>query len=129
MRISDWSSDVCSSDLIDCQPRDRRQLICLRETSLKPRHLAAIDLDRGRAHIIADFNPEFSRLKMGRAQRIMLKSSVGIQAFGDLVYTPDYRAGQRYPLIVDQYESSGFRSEERRVGQEWVSAFRSCVTK
>src|SRR3546814_2566175 len=63
--------------LIDCQPRDRRQLICLRETSLKPRHLAAIDLDRGRAHIIADFNPEFSRLKMGRAQRIMLKSSVG----------------------------------------------------
>src|SRR3546814_2574235 len=112
MRISDWSSDVCSSDLtyahpacsagvvaawvvpgsatvrfvrregwarsetaiydwdsgrdtirrryattallIDCQPRDRRQLICLRETSLKPRHLAAIDLDRGRAHIIAD---------------------------------------------------------------------------
>src|SRR3546814_19451138 len=95
MRISDWSSDVCSSDLlIDCQPRDRRQLICLRETSLKPRHLAAIDLDRGRAHIIADFNPEFSRLKMGRAQRIMLQSSVGIQAC---------------------------RSEERRVGKEGVS--------
>src|SRR3546814_17777385 len=45
---------------------------------------------------------------MGRAQRIMLKSSVGIQAFGDLVYPADYRAGQRYPLIVVQYESRGF---------------------
>ncbi|GAY20121.1 Atxe2 family lasso peptide isopeptidase [Sphingobium fuliginis] len=94
--------------LIDCQPRDTRQLICLRETSLKPRHLAAIDLDRGRAHIIADFNPEFSRLRMGRAERIPLKSSAGIEAFGDLVYPADYRAGQRYPLIVVQYESRGF---------------------
>src|SRR3546814_8581642 len=111
MRISDWSSDVCSSDLlIDCQPRDRRQLICLRETSLKPRHLAAIDLDRGRAHIIADFNPEFSRLKMGRAQRIMLTSSVGIQAFGDLVYPADYRAGQRYPLIRSEEHTSELQS-------------------
>src|SRR3546814_14599807 len=44
---------------------------------------------------------------MGRAQRIMLKSSVGIQAFGDLVYPADYSAGQRYPLIVAQYESRG----------------------
>ena len=94
--------------LMDCQPRDLRWLICLRETSLKPRHLATIDLDRGRATVIADFNPEFSHLKRGRVERIQLKSSAGIEAFGDLVYPADYRQGQRYPLIVVQYESLGF---------------------
>lgn len=94
--------------LIDCQPRTPRQLICLRETSLEPRHLATIDLDRERAVIIGDFNPEFSRLKRGRVERILLKSAAGIEAFGDFVYPTDYRHGERYPLIVVQYESRGF---------------------
>jgi hypothetical protein len=94
--------------LIDCQPRTLRLLICLRETSLKPGHLAIIDLARGGAAVIADFNPEFSRLRRGRVERIPLTSTAGIEAFGDLVYPVDYRRGERYPLVVVQYESRGF---------------------
>ena len=94
--------------LLDCQPRGVRQLLCLRETSLLPRHLAAIDLVRGRVTVAADFNPEFSHLKRGRVERILLKGAAGAEAFGDLVYPANYRPGRRYPLIVVQYESRGF---------------------
>src|SRR3546814_9976361 len=46
--------------LADCQPRRPDELICLRETSLRPRYLVAIDLTRGRVREVADPNPEFA---------------------------------------------------------------------
>src|SRR3546814_15798171 len=82
--------------LADCQPRRPDELICLRETSLRPRYLVAIDLTRGRVREVADPNPEFAGLTLGVVKRIKLKSSLGIP-----------------------------RSEERRVGKECVSTCRS----
>ncbi|MFA6123213.1 MAG: Atxe2 family lasso peptide isopeptidase [Sphingomonas sp.] len=94
--------------LIDCQPRQTQDLICLRETSLRPRYLVAIDLARGRVREIADPNPEFAQLTLGAVERIKLTSSLGIPAYVDTVLPTDYQPGQRYPLIVVQYQSRGF---------------------
>lgn len=94
--------------LADCQPRDADALICLRETSLRPRHLVALDLPRGRVREILDPNPEFASLTLGAVERIHLTSNIGIPAFADVVLPTGYRAGHRYPLIVVQYQSRGF---------------------
>lgn len=94
--------------LIDCQPWRQTKLICLRETSVAPRRLVAIDTDSGKMTTIADPNPEFARLALGRVERMPLKSDAAIEAFGDLVLPVGYRAGQRYPAIVVQYQSRGF---------------------
>src|SRR3546814_1497788 len=85
MRISDWSSDVCSSDLqvfADAQPWE--DVVGLR--------------DKGRAH---------------------LDQSVGRRAGDVTVVEPD-RTGSD----VDHPEDR-LRSEDRRVGKECVSTFRS----
>src|SRR3546814_4987306 len=38
MRISDWSSDVCSSDLLQLQRQARRHALRLRDGALRPAH-------------------------------------------------------------------------------------------
>ncbi|WP_454885460.1 Atxe2 family lasso peptide isopeptidase [Sphingomonas oryzagri] len=94
--------------LIDCQPRTADELICLRETSQRPRHIVAIDLRAGRLREIADPNPEFAHLALGTVERIKLTSSLGIPAFADIVLPTGYQPGRRYPLIIVQYQSRGF---------------------
>ncbi|MGN6376895.1 MAG: Atxe2 family lasso peptide isopeptidase [Sphingomonas sp.] len=94
--------------LIDCQPATPDDLVCLRESSLHPRHLVSIDLRQARATILADPNPQFAQLELGAVERLHLRSSAGLEAFGDVVLPVDYHPGRRYPLIVVQYQSRGF---------------------
>jgi len=94
--------------LVYCEPRRVDQLICLRETSLLPRHLVSIDLRHGQLTTLSDFNPEFAGLTLGAVSRIRLKSIFGIPAYADVVLPVGYEPGRRYPLIVVQYRSRGF---------------------
>lgn len=94
--------------LVDCHPRNQNELICLRETSLRPRALVSIAIANGREMEVANFNPEFNRLMLGRVERLPLTSDAGIDTFADVVYPVGYHAGRRYPLIVVQYQSRGF---------------------
>jgi dipeptidyl aminopeptidase/acylaminoacyl peptidase len=93
--------------LSGCQAIDEG-LICLREASTKPRYIARIELPSGRETILYDPNPDFSRLSLGRVERLHWKNAQGLEVFGDLVLPVGYRPGRRYPLIVVQYESRGF---------------------
>src|SRR3546814_14068699 len=87
MRISDWSSDVCSSDL----------------------HVAidAATHAQGEAKMLA--------LLAGQADFIVLARYMRILSADFVTHYP-----QR---IINIYHSflPAFRSEERRVGKEWVS--------
>ncbi|WP_278983857.1 Atxe2 family lasso peptide isopeptidase [Sphingobium yanoikuyae] len=94
--------------LADCQPRSPGEILCLREMSLRPRHLIALQLPSGRIREIADPNPEFAHLTVGTVERMRLTSNIGIPAFADVVLPVNYRLGQHYPLIVVQYQSRGF---------------------
>lgn len=93
--------------LADCQPLGD-DLLCAREQSLVPRHLARIDLKRSRAEILFDPNPEFAHLSLGKVERIHSLNALGIQNYADLVYPVGYQPGRKYPTIVVQYISRGF---------------------
>src|SRR3546814_16834718 len=90
--------------LADCQPPRPDELICLRETSLRPRYLVAIDLTRGRVREVADPNPEFAGLTLGVVKRIKLKSSIGIPACADVVLPTDYPPWRHDQLLVAPYK-------------------------
>jgi len=102
-------SKIVSTDdvLIGCQP-SRDALICGHEASLQPRHLVRIDLESGAISNLFDPNPEFLHLRLGTVKRLHWTTTSGITTFGDLVLPPDYRSGQKLPLILVQYESQGF---------------------
>ena len=93
--------------LADCAP-SRDELVCLRDSSLKPRRLERLNPASGSVTLLFDPNPEFSRLMLGSVQRLRWRNSFGLETLGDLVLPVGYRSGERYPLIVVQYDTRGF---------------------
>src|SRR3546814_20826355 len=92
MRISDWSSDVCSSDLFD--PLGEAVRYAGRgDVAPEGRVVAARECIM-RDHEVAD--------------RLILMERVAVEA--------------RHDVRIDRVAR---RSEERRVGKEWVSTCRS----
>src|SRR3546814_21109367 len=114
MRISDWSSDVCSSDLI-------------------LRHLARIDEDRGNWPLFQNSGDIRVHLRMIEKRQLKCtptrQTAQTRQRPGNIAQDKPGAGGQlvqrtgkaHIPKIVGE---SG-RSEERRVGKECVSTCRS----
>src|SRR3546814_12033821 len=108
MRISDWSSDVCSSDLIGLLAnhveRDLlRVIVTLIETRVEQRRGLARQIFERRSAAIG------SRDQSGH--RYVFKPERSVQRGDD--------RGQR------DVETIWRRSEERSVGKEWVSTCRA----
>lgn len=97
------TNDVLES----CTPADD-DLICLRETSTKPRYIARIAVDTGREAVLFDPNPEFASYRLGATERLHWRNREHLEVYGDLVLPVGYRLGRKYPLIVVQYETRGF---------------------
>jgi dipeptidyl aminopeptidase/acylaminoacyl peptidase len=83
-------------------------LVCTRETSTAPRRVVTIDGTTGALREIFDPNPEFAGIRLGRVVRLRWRNDLGLEAWGDLVLPPDYRAGTKLPMVVVQYHSDGF---------------------
>lgn len=83
-------------------------LVCAHEGSRQPRRLVRVDLRTGQIGTILDLNPEFAGIRLGTVQRLTWTNAFGISNFGDLVLPPDAKPGQRFPLVVVQYETRGF---------------------
>src|SRR3546814_19139426 len=95
MRISDWSSDVCSSDLGDPA----------RRASLSGRPAVGIDLP------ITDADG-VPLLEQREAEgHLRVRGGTVVERY----------FGQRAPAT----DAAGWRSDERRLGKEWVSPGRS----
>src|SRR3546814_16170445 len=90
MRISDWSSDVCSSDLFCPALHEKGRVLVLHENGPLHEHLRAGDPRAG--------------------QRLRQHGPHG---------------GRKLRVIEEQVRHGFARSEERRVGKEWVSTCRS----
>jgi len=82
-------------------------LLCVRQGSLQPPRLVAIDVSDGRQRVLLDPNPSIRNLRLGKVQRLEWSTEKGLPVYGDLVLPPDY-AGGRLPVIVTQYWSRGF---------------------
>src|SRR3546814_16628831 len=117
MRISDWSSDVCSSDLAEgCEPR--RLQPAVRRGIIRSR--SGYTVRQGRK---AD--PDGHRQEQGRCRRNdRIRHARRTGAF------PDRRARRKGERTQDTLKAAwtcnrgGGSSEERRVGKDWV---RTCI--
>src|SRR3546814_4694942 len=97
MRISDWSSDVCSSDLYSALKIDGRR---------------AYDLAR------AGEEPDLAP----RPIRIDRLALVDMPDTDHAVFEVDCGKGAYVRALARDFGAAlGTRSEERRVGKEWVS--------
>src|SRR3546814_14716252 len=121
MRISDWSSDVCSSDL--CEERRSYHWpscwqACALEKIVFPRHRQRCKINHQEAHQRCVVGISFSRFREN-LRRNLLKFETGV-SISQGIALQQSKAGklfQRGRLIT--------RSEERRVGKECVSTCRS----
>lgn len=85
----------------------RRALICAHETATHPRTIVALDPASGAVTTLFDPNPDFAARRFGEVRRLTFTHG-GATTYGDLVLPPDWRPGQRVPLVVVQYISRGF---------------------
>src|SRR3546814_12345225 len=112
MRISDWSSDVCSSDLMDHLP----DLVAKGEVPIALVDASVRRVLELKARLGLFDNP-YRRIQPGREEQ--------------RVRTPDHlkvarQAAQRsIVLLKNEDDLLPLRSEERRVGKECVSTCRS----
>src|SRR3546814_13472321 len=106
MRISDWSSDVCSSDLI------HRAYARVREGNFSLEGLLGFDM-RGRAVGI-----------VGTGQIGMAVAGI-LSGFGCRLLAYDPAPDPGLTALGGRYVELPERSEERRVGKECVSTCKS----
>jgi dipeptidyl aminopeptidase/acylaminoacyl peptidase len=99
-----------------------RHLICMRETATLPSHVASIDATTGHLQVIADVNPEFRKIRLGRVERIEwdtpkfswselgepLHGLYSERAYGYIYYPPDFDPEKKYPLYINPYAADGF---------------------
>lgn len=113
--IYDWdlkSSSVHRLYLTDdvltsCAP-SAKDLICLVDSSLEPRRLVRLNPATGERRTLFDPNPEFKRLRLGKPERLHWRNAFGTETVADLVLPVGYRAGEKYPMVVVQYDTRGF---------------------
>src|SRR3546814_11855041 len=107
MRISDWSSDVCSSDLL-----------AMRRLNLEPHECVALeDSEMGlraaaSAGLAAVVTINRDTLEQDFSEAALVVSSLG-------------EPGAPTRVLKGQLDGLPWRSEERRVGKEWVSTCRT----
>ena len=98
---------ITVATLLGCQLVSA-DLICLHETSTKPRTIVKIDSHSGRIHVLFDPNPQFRSLIRGAVEPIRWRNDLGLAARGHLVLPRGPRPKGGWPLVVVQYHSQGF---------------------
>src|SRR3546814_13602439 len=108
MRISDWSSDVCSSDL--AQPFERGPLL---------------GLGQGREHRVDHRVAHVFGARRLPHRRIVLFDQERAHALDEIMAGRCLAIAIRWSRFITSPTLLGNRSEERRVGKEGVSTGRS----
>src|SRR3546814_20641208 len=124
MRISDWSSDVCSSDLDELREVVKKA----RSGSSEALAKAELKLSRTFARYVSDVSrkPSIKITYLDReleperlTEAAVLRAAALVPSFAD--YMDD--AGWMSPIYMRLRDASGKSSEERRVGNECVSTW------
>lgn len=74
-----------------------------------PPEIMALDVSTGHEKIITDFNPQFQNLTFGNVEVLNWKDRNGRNWRGGIVYPPGYKAGQKYPLVI---QTHGFNPQD-----------------
>jgi dipeptidyl aminopeptidase/acylaminoacyl peptidase len=111
-------------DLRLCSPADADRLICVRETASQPAQVFALDMRTARTEVLADVNPEWRNLLLGKVERFEwdtpkfswnepggeLAGLYPSRAYGYILYPPYFDPKRKYPVFIDPYVASGFNS-------------------
>src|SRR3546814_18902340 len=129
MRISDWSSDVCSSDL---EKSDYRILHVVISDQSPLIEIAVIDRGYGLRDPERLFEPFYSTKSEGLGMGLNICRTIIESHHGRLWASANPEGGTIFRFTLpfakseapDQPENSQERSEERRAGKECVSTCR-----
>src|SRR3546814_15505589 len=120
MRISDWSSDVCSSDLFAERPHRQRQVLLRGDAADMDRHRRVAVRAPGLAQgFVAECRVALARVDRARQQFHVLEAALA----EEVAQLARRRQGGVGAVVEVAHPPQG--SDERRVGKEWVSPWRS----
>lgn len=105
-----------------CELAAMRRVVCVRETATLPSHLAAVDMSPASVRVLADVNPEFKNIRLGKVERFEWQTPKfpwsepgqplhGLyvdRAYGYIYYPPDFDPSRKYPVYINPYAADGF---------------------
>src|SRR3546814_12209418 len=125
MRISDWSSDVCSSDLPAGEATGTNEIIVTAQKREQSLQAVPISMEVVSGQKLAEFNSNDIKAVMNYTPNVFVQSTAG----NDVIYIPgfgsppaNFAIDQSVSLYVDGVYA---RSEESRVGTVRVRTCRS----
>lgn len=86
----------------------------------QPPEIWIADRRTKRRRLLLNPNPQFARLCFGSEREITWTATDGRRVHGGLYLPPDYRAGRRYPLVI---QTHGFDPKQFWIDGPWSSAF------
>lgn len=106
-----------------CEQAPRNRILCVRETVSEPPHVATVDLRSGTIRKLADVNPEFEGIRLGRVERFewdtpklewnepggALAGLYPPRAYGHVLYPINFDPSKQYPVFIEPYIAGGFR--------------------
>lgn len=114
--------------LSNCDAGAADRLICVRQTTDRPPHIAAIDFKSGKVQIVADVNPELRNRRLGKIESFewdtpkfawnepggALEGTYESRAYGYILYPPDFDPKRKYPVFISPYTIEGFDNGTNR---------------
>lgn len=115
---------VADDWLAQCDLDGQHRLLCLRETATVPTQVVSIDIPAGNVRVLADVNPEFRNIRLGKVERFEwdtpkfawsepgqpLHGYFAERAFGYIYYPPDFDSTRKYPVYINPYDANGFEN-------------------
>jgi dipeptidyl aminopeptidase/acylaminoacyl peptidase len=85
----------------------RGEMVCVEEQASSPPRLVLMK-STGERRVLTDPNEGLRIKHYGKVERLAWSNQFGVKTWAYLVYPSGYTAGQKYPLVVVQYNASGF---------------------
>ena len=96
--------------------------IALDEKLDSPARIYASAPDSDKKTLLLDLNPQFQELEFGPVEQIRWRASNDTEVTGGLYFPPDYRPGQRYPLVIQTHGFDAHRFSMDGLN-EWSGGF------
>jgi dipeptidyl aminopeptidase/acylaminoacyl peptidase len=113
---SSWKRCMPDSDLAN---NNRPEIVAEQDLNTPPKIMAIDQKTRGRS-ILLDLNPQFSSLSFGKVEKIEWADNTGRPVMGGLYLPPDFKAGVKYPLVI---QTHGFDPDGFSIDGGYPTAF------
>ena len=84
-------------------PKERNVAITIEEDLNIPPRVYAADSKTGKKNLLMDLNPDFASLQFGKVEPVEWSVTPKLKVKGSLYFPPDYKAGQKYPVVVQTH--------------------------